>query len=417
MARRVRWSELETRAARERLKVGKPHFRAIVPNELALGYRRARKGLPGRWLRRAYVGNRHYVTTTLAFADDFEEANGTTILNYAQAQLRCRDEDEPSGPLSVKKAMEDYIAFLTSKGQPTNDAERRAAAHILPTLGHIEVAELTSAQIRKWHSDLARASALVRSKRGAARATKAAPSTEEDVRRRRSSANRVLTILKAALNHAFDEGRVSSNDAWGRRVKPFRGVDVARVRYLTIVECQRLLNACAPDFRNLVRAALETGARYGELTRLTVSDFNPDSGTIHIRRSKSWKARHIILTEDGAEFFAEMTAGRAGDEFIFRRADGEPWQASQQGRPMDEANERAKIKPRITIHGMRHTYCSHCVMNGMPLTVLAKNLGHSNTTMIEKHYGHLAPSFVADAIRSGAPRYGIKSKSKVKALR
>jgi hypothetical protein len=44
-------------------------------------------------------------------------------------------------------------------------------------------------------------------------------------------------------------------------------------------------------------------------------------------------------------------------------------------------------------------------MNGTPLLVVAKNLGHADTRMVEKHYGHLAPSFIADAIRAGAPRY------------
>ena len=40
-------------------------------------------------------------------------------------------------------------------------------------------------------------------------------------------------------------------------------------------------------------------------------------------------------------------------------------------------------------------------MNGVPLIVVAKNLGHSDTRMVEKHYGHLAPSYVAVAIRAG----------------
>jgi integrase len=48
-------------------------------------------------------------------------------------------------------------------------------------------------------------------------------------------------------------------------------------------------------------------------------------------------------------------------------------------------------------------------MNGAPLFVVAKNLGHSDTRMVEKHYGHLAPSYVADAIRAAAPRFGIKA--------
>ena len=47
-------------------------------------------------------------------------------------------------------------------------------------------------------------------------------------------------------------------------------------------------------------------------------------------------------------------------------------------------------------------------MNGVPLMVVAKNLGHVDTKMVERHYGHLAPSFVADAIRAGAPRFGFE---------
>ena len=55
-------------------------------------------------------------------------------------------------------------------------------------------------------------------------------------------------------------------------------------------------------------------------------------------------------------------------------------------------------------------------MAGMPLMIVAKNLGHARTRMIEKHYGHLAPSYVADEIREKAPKFGI-AKSNVTALR
>ena len=115
---------------------------------------------------------------------------------------------------------------------------------------------------------------------------KAAPVGDEAMRARRASANRVLTMLKAALNHAFDEGHVNNRDAWGRKLKPFRDVEVARVRYLTR-EAQRLINAADMEFRPLVRAALETGCRYSELARLEMQDFNPDAATIAIRKSKA----------------------------------------------------------------------------------------------------------------------------------
>jgi integrase len=112
----------------------------------------------------------------------------------------------------------------------------------------------------------------------------------------------------------------------------------------------------------LVQAALETGCRYGEFTRLQVTDFNPDSGTIHILSSKSGKPRHAFLTEDGTAFFKDICARRAGDTLMFVHSNGKPWKASQQGRPMDEVNVRAKLSPRITFHGLRHTWASLAVM-------------------------------------------------------
>ncbi len=77
------------------------------------------------------------------------------------------------------------------------------------------------------------------------------------MRARRSTANRVLTILKAALNHAYHENKVVSDDAW-RKVKPFREADSAVVRYLNADECRRIVNACAADFRSLVQRFRET---------------------------------------------------------------------------------------------------------------------------------------------------------------
>jgi hypothetical protein len=57
------------------------------------------------------------------------------------------------------------------------------------------------------------------------------------------------------------------------------------------------------------------------------------------------------------------------------------------------------------------------IMGGVPLLVVAKNLGHTDTRMVEKHYGHLAPSYIADAIRKTAPQFGFKPDRKVTPLR
>ena len=70
-----------------------------------------------------------------------------------------------------------------------------------------------------------------------------------------------------------------------------------------------------------------------------------------------------------------------------------------------------------TFHTLRHTWASLSVMSGVPLMVVARNLGHVDTRMVEQHYGHLAPSYVAEAIRAGAPRFGTAAPSKVVGLR
>jgi integrase len=49
----------------------------------------------------------------------------------------------------------------------------------------------------------------------------------------------------------------------------------------------RLVNSSDPDFRPLVRAALFTGCRYGELCALKVGDFDHENETLVIRQSKS----------------------------------------------------------------------------------------------------------------------------------
>ena len=81
---------------------------------------------------------------------------------------------------------------------------------------------------------------------------------------------------------------------------------------------------------------------------------------------------------------------------------------------MRAACERAKIDPPVGFHQLRHTWASHAVMGGMPLPVVAKNLGHVDTRMVERHYGHLAPSYVADGQKARS-RFG-KTPSNVRAL-
>jgi integrase len=271
--------------------------------------------------------------------------------------------------------------------------------------------------LTEWRNGLAARDLGVRKKRTATmRATRAVANTDEARRKRKATANRCLTMLKAALNRAFHRGRVASDVAW-RKAKPFARVEKPVIRYLSVDEAQRLVNVCPQDFRRLVQAALLTGCRYSELTNLRCADFNPDSDTLIIQQAKSGRPRHVVLTSEGRTLFIAWTAGRPANEHIFIRDDGQPWRKSHQQRPLIEASTIAKISPPVNFHVLRHTHASHLAMKGVGLSVIAAQLGHADTRMTERHYAHLAPSYVADTIRAHFPKLGIINDTTIVAMK
>jgi hypothetical protein len=249
MARTVRDANLEKREARRRLPArAKPHYR-VMEQGLHIGYRRLKTGA-GNWVVRHYVGEQKYEVETIGPADDLSDADGIKILSFSQAQAKARElmvdrankAAGKTGPLTVKDAVNAYIEFLEAKRKSARFSRYAADAFVLPVLGDTEIEELTKDQIESWHHDLAKAGARIRVKKGEEQRFKEIADPEEHQRRRKSSANRILTVLKAALNRVWRDRKVSTDAAW-RAVEPFKGVDAARVRYLELAEARRLLNA------------------------------------------------------------------------------------------------------------------------------------------------------------------------------
>ena len=125
----------------------------------------------------------------------------------------------------------------------------------------------------------------------------------------------------------------------------------------------------------------------------------------------------MVLTEEGLHLFTQCTARRPADERVFQRSDAKPWGASHQQRPLAEAASRAKISPAPTFHILRHTHASLLAMRGVPMGVIAAQLGHRDTRMTEKHYAHLAPNYVAETIRAHFPKLGLAETLNVVPLR
>lgn len=419
MARSVRNPKLDTRSARLTLKQSREPYWGFLDRNCHIGYRRGTKG--GTWIARIRdeAGRRHY--EALGPADDVRDADGLTVFNFAQAQQRARrffevkarelaGHAEPEAKTyTVAMALADYFTERERKGSKGVRADRYAAdARVNPSLGKIEVNRLTTKTIRAWLLEIEKAPKLLRTSKSAQeRKTASVDASDPDaLRARKATANRVLTVLKAALNFAFHEGRAASDEPW-RKVKPYREADMPVIHFLSASECVRLVNACQGSFRDLVRGALVTGCRYGELTRMRVSDFNDSAGVVTVRLSKSGRARHVALNEEGRRVFSALTIGRKGNDLIFTRDDGKPWGPSHQQRPLVEAAAVARLEPAPTFHVLRHTYASALAMRGVSMRVIADQLGHADTRITERHYARLTQSYVADVVRAALPGFGI----------
>lgn len=195
-------------------------------------------------------------------------------------------------------------------------------------------------------------------------------------------------------------------------MKPFAAVDAPRIRYLLDPEAVRLVNACGPELRRLVTAALLTGCRYGELVRLQARDLDPVGRVLHIRASKGGKPRAVPLTEEAERFFAAEAAGKARTALLLPRDDGEGWGKSHQVRPLRAACVAAKIAPVVSFHILRHTFASRMATKGVSMSVIAAALGNAEV-ICARHYAHISPNYVADQIRAHAGGLDIVPESNV----
>ena len=426
MPRQPRNSKIDTREARLKLQPSKRAYTHRIVPGLFLGYRKGSSKSAGSWIMKCLIqGTKRYSEKRIGLADDNFDSDDENILSFKEAvskaqQLASVDEKTPENDnpeLSVEQCLDNYLEHYCasreeSKTKQMTNKVNRIKRH--PMLQGKLVTELRAEDITRWHHSLVKEKLLRGHGRGGKTTAmpvpaKDTPEYSEYLRRRKCTANNVLSTLRAALNHAWRLEQIKSNDAW-MRVKPFRGVDQAKIRFLTLDETERLLRACPPTFRNLVQAALETGARYGALTQLTVGDYLPDAKCVHLPGSitKNGKSRSVPLTEKGAVFFDSITAGRRADERIFLKENGKPWVRTEQGPHMRRACKKAGIEPPVAFHILRHTTGSLLAQRGVPLQVIATLLGHSDTRITQKHYAHLCPDYVADVIRENLPDFSVE---------
>lgn len=417
MGRAVRESRLESRNARGKIGASNdPHWRSIGAGEF-IGYRKPIEGA-GTWVIRFRIDGSAYKKKTIGEADDIQDADNAKIFDFYQAQKRARDifeeirKTKTAGSIkpsivTVSFAIQHYLEWYKVHRKALKETENTIDAHIRPRFGERIASELTKSEIELWHRKLATTPPRRRKAKNAKHQTHGEkPITDEAQRARKSTANRILTVFKAILNKAFQNGLISDDKEW-RKVKPFENADQAITRFLTNAESVRLINASDADFRLLVTAALFSGARYGDLTRLKVAQFNSETSQVYISaEGKSSKGRYVPLSVEGFNFFLAATTNKRGTDFIFTRADGKPWGKNHQVRPLACACERAKIEPAISFHELRHTYASLLAQAGADLLTISKLLGHADTRITSRHYAHLCDKTLADTVNRLLPSFG-----------
>jgi integrase len=392
-----------------------PYY-VTIRRGLSLGYRK-NETKAGTWSFRRYAEGRYEYFVPDAVADDELKANSENVLSYEQAENAAQKWNDGqqlieasgivSGAYTVKDAVEDYLKDKeTEKRKPLYRDRVTAKAHIYPTLGSVQLRKLTHGRVRAWHLALAEPEKAprTRTKKGKQQATRKGfnPGNPNALQARQSTANRVLTVLKAALNHAKSQTRRIGTDAAWVDVKPFRNADRKKDRFLSLDEVKHFIPACEPEFAKLVKGALYTGARYSELTRLKVTNFNESDSNVFIEKSKSGEARHVYLNSDAFAFFKSITQNREPKELIFLKA-GRAWRQSEQKRPMDEACKTAEIEG-VTFHTLRHTYASLAREAGMPLDVLKDQLGHADLRMTMR-YAKIGMTHQQTQVQQFAPTY------------
>ncbi len=175
-------------------------------------------------------------------------------------------------------------------------------------------------------------------------------------------------------------------------VKAPRGVRSVAVKFYDRAAMRRLYRA------NPARAPLwlfmaHTGLRRGEINGLAKSSViagrllvESDPDETGAGRTKSGKWRTVLLNR-----YARWALRHLPDPLVSAHKDTvSTWFAS----------DAAIAGIRGHLHRLRHTFCAHMVIAGVPLRRVQLPAGHADYATTEKYYAHLTPEGNDDAVRT-----------------
>ena len=335
MARTVRDSKLDSRTAREKLRPrGKPYFRLLGPN-LHLGYRKGQHG--GKWVMRRYVGDEKYVVETIGAADDLADADGAGV------------SDVRSGPGQGARAREGARrAGADCEPRPDHHGTRRDRAipgRARRTRGEVSrrqeeagraleayqtcpgrreklaakpLAVLTTGDLAKWREGLEMAAG-------------SAQRTTNDFRAALyAAAKSAKAALPATIRDTIADGlaKVDATSSVAREAQILPDADVrALIAAAWQVDAE---GDWGGDLGRLVLVLAATGARFGQVARMTVANVLPAQNRLMVPTSRKGKGEKptthigVRVGDDVLAALAKATAGRKGSEVLLLRPRWQP---------------------------------------------------------------------------------------------
>jgi integrase len=420
--RTIRSKTIDSRTARLALEPDSKRW-VKLSAELRLGYRRSPRGA-GQWIRRTYIKeSARYQDETFATADDYNESDGLTILNYDEAQAEAYKRHKTlvfanAGRIARATTVDDCMTpyFEWAKREGKSSAHHMQTAYnsfTKPIFGHRKAHEVTKEELEKWRDELIT--------QPPSSSNKLLPRDfdpdDPDARRKRKvTANARLQVLKTGMHWAWKKNVLNFRPDQFEKAELFPKVHKRRHEYRNLTPDElgavlAWLRSRRPDFANLLEAGGHTGARLQDVGRLTVKDFNPTQGTMRIQNHKADDPFDQPLTHEGTAFFAALARGKAPSASFFP----EPiriltmngrWHIRNEW--IEQACAAVGIE-RFTFHDLRHAYATAANANSVPPSVIAHNLGHHDGgKLAARTYIHSVASNVVAETRRGVATFGLR---------
>lgn len=235
--------------------------------------------------------------------------------------------------------------------------------------------------------------------------------------------NDIFTIVRGVWADAFGDGIIKANPL--DRIKNIeRDHDQDTADPFSREELEKLSRASVKRQSdiNMILFDCWAGLSVSELIALGVDDIDLENGVAWVRRARvesvykvpkeRSRIRAVELIDPAIDYLRRqleetahlppvaitvlqrdnITTKRENVRFLFRNGiSGEPWHASSLGRWFTGILKSAGIRHRGP-NQCRHTFASQALSSYVPIEWVARQLGHSDTTMVKKHYGRWIPS-------------------------